>query len=401
MSTTLLTPPGASVPALSSETTRIPGHIPAVLFASLCVVVGVLWDISWHSSIGRDTLFSPPHLAIYLGGVVAGVACGWNVLHTTFAGLPEDRAASVTFWKYFRGPLGAWLCIWGAFAMITSAPFDDWWHNAYGLDVKILSPPHAVLAVGVLSIQLGALFMVIALQNRSAETAALAARRTSRAFEWMVSIAGGLVLLNCTILVTEYTHRVLQHGTLFYQIACGLLILPLAAVAVAGRLRWAATGAALTYTTVILALHFILPLFPAEPKLAPILFPLDRMLPPQFPLLLIVPAIGIDLVVRRFDGRIADWKLAATIAAVFLFTFLAVQWPFAEFLQSDLARNPIFKQDVRPYMVSDQSSAARGVFVNPATGADLVYGLAIALGLGVLSARLGLGSGRWMSRVRR
>ncbi len=28
--------------------------------------------------------------------------------------------------------------------MITSAPFDDWWHNAYGLDVKILSPPHVV-----------------------------------------------------------------------------------------------------------------------------------------------------------------------------------------------------------------------------------------------------------------
>ncbi len=51
------------------------------------------------------------------------------------------------FWG-FSGPLGAWVTIWGTFVMITSAPFDNWWHNAYGLDVKIVSPPHMVLAAG-------------------------------------------------------------------------------------------------------------------------------------------------------------------------------------------------------------------------------------------------------------
>ena len=30
--------------------------------------------------------------------------------------------------------------------MLTSAPFDNWWHDAYGLDVKIISPPHMFLA---------------------------------------------------------------------------------------------------------------------------------------------------------------------------------------------------------------------------------------------------------------
>ena len=34
--------------------------------------------------------------------------------------------------------------------MITSAPFDNWWHEAYGLDVKIVSPPHTLLAMGFL-----------------------------------------------------------------------------------------------------------------------------------------------------------------------------------------------------------------------------------------------------------
>ena len=51
--------------------------------------------------------------------------------------------------------------------MLTSAPFDDWWHNAYGLDVKIISPPHMLLAAGIGAIQCGAMLMALAWQNRA------------------------------------------------------------------------------------------------------------------------------------------------------------------------------------------------------------------------------------------
>ena len=44
--------------------------------------------------------------------------------------------------------------------MITSAPFDDWWHNAYGLDVKILSPPHVVLVTGLVAVQIGTMVLI-------------------------------------------------------------------------------------------------------------------------------------------------------------------------------------------------------------------------------------------------
>src|SRR5437660_8709100 len=96
----------------------------AVLFASAAVIVGVIWDISWHRTIGRDTFWTPAHLAIYLGGIVAGLTCGWVALTTTFVGSDAERGSSVRFWG-FRAPFGAWVCIWGAFAMVTSAPFDD------------------------------------------------------------------------------------------------------------------------------------------------------------------------------------------------------------------------------------------------------------------------------------
>ena len=369
----------------------------AVLFASTSVVVGVLWDISWHQSIGRDTLFSAPHMAMYLGGVIAGVVSGVHVLRTSFAGTARERAATVGFWKFFHGHLGAWLCIWGAIAMLTSAPFDDWWHNAYGLDVKILSPPHALLALGILAIQLGAMFMVLALQNRSAGSGK---EQHGGLLRWLYALAAALVLLNFATMVSEYTWRIFQHSELFYKITAGVLIMPLVAAGVSGRLRWPATATATIYFGVLLALVWILPLFPAEPKLAPVLYPLTRMMPAQFPLLLFVPAIGMDLVLQRWTGR-RGWLLAAMLSVVFIAMFAAVQWPFATFLNSEYARNPLFGQHLRPYMVPETSAFAQGRFLQPAGGLSLVTGLAMAAVLGMVSARLGIGWGEWMRRVQR
>jgi hypothetical protein len=373
----------------------------AVLFASTSVVIGVLWDISWHQSIGRDTFWSPPHMAIYLGGIVAGVACGVHVLRTSFArsaAAERARSATVGFWKYFHGHLGAWLCIWGAIAMLTSAPFDDWWHNAYGLDVKILSPPHAVLALGILAIQLGAMFMVLAYQNRA--EAASGTDSLARTLRWLYAYAAALVLLNFATMVSEYTWRIFQHGALFWQIAAGVLLMPLAAAAVSGRLRWPATTTAGMYFAVLLLLTWIFPLFPAEPKLAPVRFALTQMMPPQFPLLLFVPAIGLDLVLQRWN-RARGWALAAVFSVVFLSLLLVVQWPFASFLNSGYARTPLFGQHLRPYMVPATSAFAEGRFVDTDTGVALARGLVIALGLGVISARIGVAWGEWMRRVQR
>src|SRR5215210_3241077 len=150
--------------------TTLPWHVSAMLVGSTSIVVGILWDISWHMTIGRDTFWTAAHMAIPPGGALAGICGGWLALKPTFAGTPEERGVAVRFWG-FRAPLGAWVAIWGALAMLTSAPFDDWWHNAYGLDVEILSPPHTVLAAGMIAIQLGAMLLVLAAQNRAAGSA--------------------------------------------------------------------------------------------------------------------------------------------------------------------------------------------------------------------------------------
>src|ERR1700678_3304528 len=68
----------------------IPIRLYAVSLASLLTIVGVLWDISWHRSIGRDKFLSPPHILIYLGAIFAGLFTGMQVLYNSI----YNRASS-------------------------------------------------------------------------------------------------------------------------------------------------------------------------------------------------------------------------------------------------------------------------------------------------------------------
>jgi hypothetical protein len=398
MSTVLRAPARASAHAAPVETSAahgIPWHVAAVVFASLSVQIGVIWDISWHQSIGRDTLFSPPHLAIYLGGIVAGLACGYLVLRTTFAGSVAERAASVSFWRFFRGPLAAWVCIWGAIAMITSAPFDDWWHNAYGLDVKILSPPHAVLAAGIIAINIGAMLMVLPLQNRAAAT-------HRRRFGLLYAAAAGLLLLGVGTMASEYHYRIYMQGSGFYIAAALVFPMFLAAASRSTRLRWGAAAAAAAYSLVTLAMMWILPLFPAEPKLAPIYHHVTNMVAPSFPLLIIFGALFMDWVHRRWSGQHRDTLLAVAMGLGFFLVFLAAQWLWSYFLMSPYARNYLFAANNFPYQVSETTAYFRGVFV-PTDGneAAMRWGLVKGMLAAVLMTRLGLGLGNWMQKVQR
>jgi hypothetical protein len=368
-----------------------------VVLSSAAIVIGLLWDISWHSTIGRDTFWTAPHLLEQLGAIVAGGSCGWLVLRTTFAGTAEQRAESVRFWG-FRGPLGAWVTIWGTFVMITSAPFDNWWHNAYGLDVKIVSPPHMVLALGMISVELGAMLMVLAAQNRATEPARI------RQLGWAYAIAGGILVTMVATVISEYAARPNHmHSPRFYQVAAGAFPLFLVAFARAGRLRLPATSVAAVYMAIMLAMIWILQLFPAQPKLAPIYVAVTHMVPPSFPLLLVIPALAIDLLLLRM-GRRHDWLASVALGVLFVGLLLGVQWYFGEFLLSPGARNYFFAGDQWAYMA--QVAEWRYRFwqvpkdaLGNLDGARLARGLGIAGLIGIVSARLGLWWGNGMSRV--
>ena len=180
--------------------------ILVVVAAITSSTVGGIWDISWHMTIGRDTFWTPAHIAIYLGGTVGGLAGGWMALQMSFFASEEERAGGISLFS-FRAPLGAWIAIWGALAMITAGPFDNWWHNAYGLDVKIISPPHVVLFLGSFAIHLGVWLMLLREQNRAARPGLAA---------WLFCYLGAIMIVETgTIHMTEFwPHR--QHGAAFF-----------------------------------------------------------------------------------------------------------------------------------------------------------------------------------------
>ena len=366
-------------------------HTYAVVAAAACVMIGVYWDISWHMSIGRDTFWTPAHLLVQAGGLLAGLTSGYVALETTFTGTATERAASVGFWG-FRAPLGAWVCIWGCLAMVASAPFDNWWHDAYGLDVKIVSPPHAILALGIFAIAVGALLLTLAKQNRSAggEQVRYAA---------LYVLTGGLLVMNFGIFLTEFSLRWQQHGPTFYEVSALTYPFALVAVARGSKVRWPATGAAVVYMTVMLVLMWVIHLFPATPKLGPIYQPITHMVTLAFPVWLLGPGIAIDVVMHRLHRKVASPVLALVLGGAFVLSFAAVQWPFAGFLvHSPAARNAFFNADNWVYFASAAYVERARHFATPTAS---VVSMGVAVLIATASAWVGLAWGRWMGKVQR
>jgi len=373
--------------------------IYAVLAASISIVVGLMWDISWHRTIGRDTFWSPPHVLEQAAAIIAGLSCGYVALRTTFAGTQAERAVSVRFWKYFQAPLGAWVCVWGTIMMITSAPFDDWWHNAYGLDVKIISPPHLVLATGMIAIQLGAMLMALSAQNRATDDSSK--RRLGTIF---VLSAAVIIEMVSVMIMEDASMANTMHGSRFY--AATALVIPVFLVAFArsSRLSWPATRIAVLYMLITMTAIWVLQLVPATPKLAPIYNPVTHMVPPPFPMLLFIPAIAIDLLISRF--RMNDWLLAAAIGVVFVSVMLVVHWFWAEFMLSPSARNFFFGADQWDYTSRlgewryqywNRDVDASGNWSPVRFGA----GMGIAFLIAIFTSRIGLAWGKGMARVKR
>src|SRR5262245_57254424 len=81
---------------------------------------GTAWDVQWHVSVGRDRLFTAPHVLMLVGIGLAGLS---NLAKLLVA---RSRVSSGTV----LSGLGA---LFAALAFV----LDDYWHALYGIDVAI------------------------------------------------------------------------------------------------------------------------------------------------------------------------------------------------------------------------------------------------------------------------
>ncbi|ADV82936.1 hypothetical protein [Terriglobus saanensis] len=378
-----------------ASTTRMPWYLWCIALAATCNTVGIPWDISWHRTIGRDSFWNPAHVTIYLSAVFAILACSYLILPTTFRRNSPFRPFSVRVLG-LRGPLGAFVAAWGGIAMLTSAPFDDWWHNAYGLDVRLVSPPHTLLFFGLRGISIGSILLVATYVNRAASHGDEAAYRAGQR---MLLYLGTLLVIDISIFLIDFDSFIKWHSRSPYT-TIALTIFPvLAMMAGSLRHRWTATILTGGYMLFNIAEILFLPLFPAQPRLGPVYNPVTHMIPMEFPILLIVVGVAIDLVRQRFAGwpSLTDTFIASTLSIASL---AAVSWPFANFLMSPAARNRFFGTMYQSYFARPER-ILHPRFDLPEHGLQFFVSLLIAVLFGTATLWIGARLGRWVQGLQR
>jgi len=123
---------------------------------------GAYWDDAWHTDKGRDDFFIAPHITLYSGVLVSGlVVAGWMLAGWRAQGwrVPPTLGA------LRRSPAAA-LALVGAVVTLASAPIDNTWHELYGRDAVLWSPPHMLGVVGSATLAVGVLAGVSTVADR-------------------------------------------------------------------------------------------------------------------------------------------------------------------------------------------------------------------------------------------
>ena len=240
---------------------------------------GLLWDVAWHRTIGRDSFLSPPHVLMYTGVAVNGLVSAWAV-----------------FWGHRRYGAPGGLLAGGVGFLVTvaGAALDEWWHVNVGKDVNLWSPPHLVGLAGTALIAIG-LVSAVATHTRFA-----------REPRWLLP---RVVLLFCFADLVHKAMVALDHYTLdtwgrtpdFYPF---LLALLLPAIFVATT-RALGPGAAAATAAIFTAEHILI-------LLALLGF---GMRIPTFTPIPLLPALAIDLACAAFPVPRTSW-LAAPFAGL-------------------------------------------------------------------------------------
>lgn len=204
------------------------------LLAVLVVGFGMLaifatyWDEAWHTDIGRDSAWAAPHVLLYASvGVVGLSVAAWGLRVLNATGSLRGALAYTPLLAAGFGGVGA----------LIAAPIDAYWHESYGRDAVLWSPPHMLVVFASTALALGVL-------------AGLPESST-----WLRILTGALLTANAAAVVFEYEADVPQFNEALYLpvlLLGGLLVVFTVRRSVPGRLP--VSRVVLTYALLRLAI---------------------------------------------------------------------------------------------------------------------------------------------------
>lgn len=366
------------------NTAPLPARNPHAVLA-LSVVLMLIWlsDIAWQASTRQAGCVSPPHILLYATGLLLGLASVWaavSMKRASSAGHPAPPQPRAVIQVH-------WITAGLAALLLATLPFDCFWQGSGPPASGALTAPHIAQAVLILALQLSVWITGGSLERRDRRDARLGTRIAPL-------VSAGMVLLWFWTMALEYVGWAnLWHGSQFYLVAGAIFPIWLVTLARSARQRWSATGAAAVYIVSVLITIWIVQSVPVSGSAsAGSSSDATTMVPPPFPLLLIVPGLAIDSIMRRFDrggGPLLELVLAGAIGLVFVVALLLVHWPLSDFLLSPLARNYAFAADRWPHYAP--AGGWRYEYWNLDPGLRVFgRGMALASLTAVVSAFLGL-----------
>lgn len=320
------------------------GSVSGLVFLGVALV-GLYWDVGWHIDLGRDKeVLSPPHVLILIAltGLI-GVAL------LTIATATATGAEVRLRLGRWRLPCSALLLLAFRLGGLVAFNLDSLWHDAYGVDVTLLSPPHlGLLASGTLSAV--ALWLML-VEGRLRPDPAPPPGRRSDAGAPALRHAAGLPTLGRVLHATTLASVLLGLSTYQAEYDYGVPLFPVVLLPV---LVMAAAGLGLTTARLALgrggALATAAGFLVLRGALAPVIGGLGHAMPR--PALYLPAAVAVELAAWRFGtgnrlrfalasgallatvGLAGEWVWAATVGGHHLAT---ASWPLAATLAASAA----------------------------------------------------------------
>ncbi len=255
-------------------------------------IIGVGWDVQWHAAVGRDSFFIPSHLMLYSGVIIAGVLSLALVLRDSRLwrkpGSGVSDANTVHVLGRFYGPIGFIVCGFGMLTLLIAAPFDNDWHELYGIDVTVWAAFHVMGILGAAIGGLGLIYMVASEANRAAAPRPAAEPRPWSPLNGLVVAALAFLLPAPMVLLLPAalqwpTTEIGPLAFLTYPVMVALMtpLVLIAAVRFTGRVG-AATLVGLLFTALRLAMVWLAPALTS--LLATALHETYRPYAPEYPL---------------------------------------------------------------------------------------------------------------------
>lgn len=157
--------------------------------------LGLATDLQWHLDVGRDSMWTPPHIMIFAGFPICALLSLYYVLVTTRDHKTGMELSGVRILG-FVAPGSVWMIVLGTFSLGVGGLYDDYWHAQFGIDTTVITPPHMLTLFGGMLAEFASVLLVRDLINHDTENRFKGKNIMAAVLLWTLLFHGSFSFLN-------------------------------------------------------------------------------------------------------------------------------------------------------------------------------------------------------------